>query len=236
MNEETNASSLEEFLENEIATIERSTRKTWIGGILFGLFLVGYLNFSLFMLHTFLDPKNAAILIVAQVEENAPAFLADTEQALRNKAPMLAEEVSVTFIKSIPKVRRMAQEQIALAHRELIPYLSWEFQMMLRTYIQENSLIIQEIAGEGDINAFADQFTRALLDQFAERLDESLAEEYGGRDLKFVRENLLFALESMNEYLTYLTKQDPKSLNHREILQRRILAVVTRRVIEGKPE
>ena len=236
MTDPTNSENLPEFLEDEIREIEKTTRKSWIGGAIFGIFLISYLTFAMFMLRTFLDPANAVLVIIDQVEQNAPEFLFQTEQALRHQAPLLAEEMSATFLAAIPKFRRMAQEQLAHAHRELIPYVSWEFQMMLRTYIKENSQIIEELVGEDDIEAFAQRFTDELIDQLGQRLDETLEEDFGGRNLAFVTDNLLLALKSMDEHLAFLVESNPTDLGHKELLQRRILAVLTRRVIEGAAE
>ncbi len=228
-----NPENLAEFLEQEIESLHRATRRTWIVGAVMGLILTGYLYLPLSMIKFFLNPQNAALMISTQVQENAPEFLFQTEQALRKKAPLLADEMNTTFLAAIPKIRVKAQEQIASVHRDMIPFISLEFQRMIGEYVEENSGVLAELAEEKDIDAFASRFTAELVEQLAARLNDTLEEEYGGRNLKFVNENLLTSIQTMDEHLTHLLDEDSANLDRREFLQKQILALITRRLIEG---
>jgi len=226
---------LAEFLKQEADSLDKVTRRTWIIGAMVGLFLIGYLYFALFMLQFFLNPKNAALMISTQVQENAPEFLFQTEQALRKKAPELAHEMSATFISSIPKLRFKAQEQIVTVYREMIPYLSLEFQRMIREYVAENSGLLRELVAEKDFDASASRFTAELVEQLGARLNETLEEDYGGRNLKYMNENLLTSIQAMDQHLAHLMEVDSAHLGRQELLQKQILALITRRLLEAVP-
>ncbi len=231
-----NNEDLAEFLTQETDSFNKAARKTWLAGVAVWLFLGGYLYFALFMLQFFLNPRNAALMISDQVQENAPEFIFQTEQALRREAPKMAHEMSATFLASIPKIRLEAQKQIASVHRDMIPFISVEFQRMIREYVEENSEILVELVEEEDIDAFASRFTAELVEQFGARLNDTLEEEYGGRNLQYVNENLLTAIQSMDKHLSYLLDVDSAHLDRPELLQKQILALITRRLIEGLPK
>lgn len=222
----------ETFLKEEISKIEKETKFIWGSGILLLVFVIGYL-FFLFQMTAFITkPENAAILVANSVKENLPEFINQTEQTLNHRAPIIARETSDTFLEMIPRLRETAEVQIDFTHKEMIPQLSWEFQQILSNYIRDHEKEIRAFAGKDSRGDFPQNFVDELMGQFGEYLDDEMAESYGGRDLEYLKENSLLALQSMNEFLVELKDSPPNSLERKERLQRKILATITRRLIE----
>lgn len=235
MSEENSSSSIDSFFESEISRLEKSNRNWTIGGILILLFITSYLTLLLVMARTFLDPRNAALLISAKVEENAPEFLFQSEQALRKKAPALAAQMSETFLAAIPEFRVAAQNQLELTHQQMIPHLSEEFQSIINTYVDDNREWLEALADGNDIDNFADTFTSDVMDRLGKSLEAELMENYEGRDYIYFQHNMLFALEAMNAHLEELIAADATEQDRRTVLQRRILSALTQRLIENMP-
>lgn len=220
----------ESFLLEEARRLRRSARITWIVGTAFALFLIGYLSAIFFMVRTFFDADNAALLIASTIRENAPQVIADTEVALASRAPFLARQMTLTFLEAIPQLRETAIAQIDLAHQEMIPTLSREFQDVIRLYIRDHAEELRAITATSSPDVFAEEFTSELMASLAVELEAALQEQYDGRDFGYFKENSLLALQAMSEHLDGLVAGDTR-MTRRERLQRRLLAAVTRRVI-----
>ncbi len=227
---------LNAFLEQETRRLQSSTRNTWIVGILFALFLLFYMSYVLKMISTILDAENAAFLITDHVKENTPKFLEETERALVMKAPELADEMSRVFIQTIPQLRKVAQDQIDTAIEEMIPFLSREYEEVLTSYIKSHGGELRELTAVESPQEFADNFTKGLVLLFGEELNKYLRKEYGGRDLNFFKENSVLSLQAMNEHLEELLAEELDGMDRYERLQRRLLAIITHRLIQTMPE
>ena len=234
MNENSEHQEIEKLLQEEVDRLNRSTRNNWIGGAIVSLFLLGYLSFLFVMVKTFLEPGNAAFLLSSQVEESVPEFLGDMEATLIARAPQIADNVSKPFIRAIPQLRKLAEEQLDFSHQEMIPHLSREFQNIITSYISDSSHVIKELVLDTQTEGFADAFTEDMMSSLSKLLEEAIIEHYEGRDYKYFKENSLNALQAMNEHLGVLLDQDVESMERKERLQRRILAAVVMRFLDYK--
>ena len=232
----TDSEKLDKFLREEVDRINRATRWIWIVGGFFAIIMIIYMSAILHMARTFLDPENAAWAIAEQMQSNTPQFLDQIEVSLKLKAPEIANHVTETFLKSVPELRRVAEDQINFTYEEMIPHLSVEFQNMIKAYIADNGEIIREFAQNHNNHEFADFFTEEMLSLLGEHLNETLYDDYSGRDFEYIQENCLYALLSMNEHLGQLLSDDPALMDRRELLQRRILAALTQRLLEASPQ
>ena len=100
------------------------------------------------MVKTFLEPDNAAYLLSSQIEESVPEFLGDMEATLIAQAPQIADNVSKQFIRAIPQLRKIAEEQLDFSHQEMIPHLSREFQNIITSYISDSSHVSKDPRGK----------------------------------------------------------------------------------------
>ena len=222
----------ETFVKEEIEKIEKETKFIWGSGVLIMVLVIGYL-FFLFQMTAFITkPENAAILVANSVKDNLPEFLDQTEQTLTHRAPIIARETSDTFLEMIPRLREAAETQIDFTHKEMIPQLSWEFQQILSNYIRDHEKEIRTFAAQDHRGDFPKNFVEELMGQFGQYLDQEMSEKYGGRDMDYLKENSLLALQAMNEFLVDLKETPSSGLERKERLQRKILATVTRRLIE----
>lgn len=222
------------FLEIEIARIKKRTRSTLIlAGILI-LVLIGYLSFVLTMAKTFTKPENAAFLVADNVRTNFPSFMETTETLLAERSVILAESLSERFLTTVPALRVEAQRQLELAHTEMVPHLSLEFQTILADYIAANEESIQLLAEQGSNQSLAESFVADVMQSFAHYLNESMIDHFDGRDLAFAPENSLFALQAMEAYLDELMLSDPSQLDRQQLLEKRILTAVVQRIAHAK--
>ncbi len=224
------------FLDDEIIRIQKTTRKTWIAGVLIGIFMILYMNFILTMTRTFFDAENAALLISSYVQESAPEFLDETEKALKIKAPVVANQLSQTFLKIIPELRETAEFHLDYAANEMIPYISWEFQNIITEYIESNSESLKLLAENTDSKLFTETFISEVLDLFAQRLEVTMKDQYDGRDYIFVKDNSVLAVQAMNEYLEDLIDTNIDKLDRKSRLERKILATLTNKMITRNSE
>jgi len=219
------------FLESETARMSKAARTTWIVGGIIIVFLFLYFSFILTMAKTFTEPENAAFLVADNVKTNFPSFMETTEALIAERSVYLAEDLSSTFIASVPTLREEAEAQMDLAHTEMIPFVSDEFQEMLTAYIMQHSAEIRILAEEGG-SEFTDEFVAGVMDEFGNYMNEQMEESFFGRDLNFVKDNTLIALQAMNAYLDELMALDPSEMNRIQALQKQLLATITRKVIE----
>lgn len=222
------------FLEIEIVRIKKRTQTTYIATAVILLFLIGYLSLILTMVKTFTQPENAAFLVADNVRANFPAFMDSTEELLAARSVSLAEGLSQRFLSTVPRLREEAQKQMDLTHTERIPLISEEFQEILTQYIRENEASIQLLAEQGSNQALAENFVNGVMQDFNEYLNEAMSEHFEGRDLGYMKEHSLFALQAMDQHLTELLESDPAELDRSQQLQKKILATIARRVIGGE--
>ena len=220
------------FLESETSRMNKATRTTWIAGGVILLFLIGYFSFILTMVKTFTEPENAAFLVADNVKTNFPSFIETTEAVLAERSVYLADDLSSTFLNSVPMLREEAQAQIDLSYTEMIPHVSGEFQLILTNYIEDHKSEIKVLAEQGDSEAFTEAFVAEVMNEFGAYMDDYRAESFDGRDLKFIQENTLVGLQAMNVYLGELMTMPADELTRIQSLQKNLLAAVTRRVIE----
>lgn len=228
---DTNDTNLADFLTAETKRVQRSTNRTWILGLAGSLFAIGYMTFIYVMARTFFDPLGAAYLVSDQIKTQAPIFLQEAEVALIMKAPDFADQVSQTFIKAVPELRALGQQQIDAAITEIIPQISLEFQSYIKAYFAANGDELKAFVQAHSSKEFADEFTRSILADFATELDQHLKDHYGNRDLVYFKDNTLLTLQSMDQHLSELLAKKPSELDRREQLQRQILAALTHRLI-----
>ncbi len=222
------------FLEIEIARIKKRTRNTLILASILILVLIGYLSFVLTMAKTFTKPENAAFLVADNVRANFPSFMETTETLLTERSIILAESLSARFLTTVPALRVEAQRQLELAHTEMVPHLSLEFQTILADYIAANEESIELLAEQGSSQSLAESFVADIMQSFVRYLDASMIDQFDGRDLAFAQENSLFALKAMETYLDELMLSDPSQLDRQQLLEKRILTAVAQRIAHAK--
>ncbi len=237
MKEESTEQSLENFLREEVVFINRSNQQTfWLGGI-FAIALIVYMYLILRMVQEITDPELITNYITAQVEEQTPIIIGDIERELKRQAPLIADSISQSFVKSVPELRRLAESQIDLCAQEMIPHLSRELQEVVRSFIEENSEEFRQFvnAHKNDEN-FAASFTADLARELGEALDNELRNnsEYDFASFKY---NILNGLVAINSHLEDLTVERPEQLPHRLQLQRKIIAAMIKKLttVEESP-
>jgi len=217
------------FLESETARMQKAARSTWIvGGVIIAA-LVLYFSFIMTMVKTFIEPENAAFLVADSVKSNFPSFMETTEELMAERSIYLAEDLSSAFLSAVPKLREEAEAQLDLAHTEMVPYLSKEFQSILTSYIRDHEEEIRLLAQQDENSALNEAFVAEVMDQFAAYMNTKMNENTG-RDLYFIKENTLLALQAMNAYLDELLITDPAQLNRIQSLQKKLLATITRKL------
>lgn len=224
---------MELFIREEILTIKRDAKQTYWVGLIFAVALAVYMGVILKMVREFTDPTLIAQNLSYHIEQFVPKLLAEAEEQLISQAPVMAASVSDTFVETVPKMRTFAEEQIATVHKDFIPYLSLEFQDIIRAYFADNSDELKAFADlhKGDPEAAANAFAATMLDELAIELGERLEIEADGRDANYFKRNLLYSLESIDAHLATLS-ENPQSLDHRHQLQRKIIAALVQRLTD----
>lgn len=224
---------MEYFIREEILTIKRDAKQTYWVGLIFAIALAVYLGVILRMVREFTDPTLIAQNLSYHIEQSVPKVLAEAEERLISQAPVMAASVSDTFVQTVPKMRVFAEEQVSTVHKEFIPYLSLEFQDIIRAYFADNAAELRAFANthRGDPEAAANAFAASMLDELAEKLGERLEIEADGRDAHYFKHNLLYSLESIDTHLATLL-QEPSTLDHRYQLQRKIIAALVQRLTD----
>ena len=225
--------ALKDFLISETESLNKKTKTTFIIGVIFIAVIISYMSFILWMVSTLLEPQNAAIMITQQVDANLPKFYLEAERALSLKAPVLANQMSEVFLNTIPELRKSAENQIELTFKEIVPYVSRQFEDMITDYIILNADSLRALAEESTIDEFIDHLTNVLITQFSESMGREIESQYGNRNLVYFRENSLLTLETMNTHLENLLHADISTMDRRHQLQRRILADITQKLISS---
>lgn len=220
------------FITEETARMKKAARTTWIAGGIILLVLLGYFSFILTMVKTFTKPENAAYLVADSVKTNFPSFMETTEELLAERSIYLANDISGTFIESIPQLREEAEVQIEYAHTDMIPHVSKEFQTILVDYIRDNEEEIRLLAEHDTGAGFNEAFIDELMGLFSAHMNDYMEQNFDGRNLAFIQENTLIGLQSMNTYLDELIAMPAEEMSRIQTLQKQLLASVTRRVIE----
>lgn len=226
---------MEVFIREEILTIKRDTRQTYWVGLIFAVALAVYMGVILKMVREFTDPTLIAQNLSFHIERYVPELLKEAETQLIAQAPVMADNVSNTFIETVPKLRVFAEEQIKTVQADFIPYLSSEFQDIIRSYFVDNGAELEAFAVEHKDNpeAAANMFVAAMLDELAVELGNRLEIEADGRDANYFKHNLLYSLESIDAHLEQLTG-DSAVMDHRHQLQRKIIAALVQRLTDHK--
>lgn len=184
------------------------------------------------MVKAFTKPENAAFLVADSVKSNFPSFIETTEELLAERSIYLANDLSSTFLQSVPQLREEAQAQIEYAYTDMVPHVSREFQTILDDYIRENEEEIRLLAEQDTSEGFTEAFVAELMDLFTFYMNGYMKENFDGRDLQFVQENTLIGMQTMNTYLDELMAMTPDEMSRIQSLQKDLLTTVTRRVIE----
>ena len=225
-----------EFIASETKRMQKATKTTWIVGVVVVVFLSGYFSFILTMVRTFLEPEVAAIMVARNVKSNFPTYMEEAENMLAAQSVVMAEEMSDTIISVFPDIRIQAQAHLERTHKDIIPYMSHEFQGVIADYIRANREKIEMVASNNHSPEFTQMFVDDIMNQFGVLLNQAMAEEFDGKDLKYFLENSLMAMETMSDYLDLLIETDPENMSRTMKLHKQLLATITKRAIEGTAE
>lgn len=221
------------FVEEQANKARRGVTTTYLLGIVAAVIIGGYLSFILYMEQTFLNPQNLAYLIRLEAEAGMPQLIRDTEDAIVEKARSGAQSLSDEFIELVPRINAAGKEQIDIAHKEQIPFLSDEFSLIVEEYINLNGEELATFAEAHSSQEFANHFTKEMMAELHRQLDARMAEEYGGRGVAYFKENIMDAIVAMDYTVSDLLTKDPNDMNRRERLQRRLLARLVTSAIEA---
>ncbi|MEM9227184.1 MAG: hypothetical protein AAGA45_04370, partial [Verrucomicrobiota bacterium] len=188
--------------------------------------------FILYMIQFTMEPKNLAIFIGNQIEDNGPQMIRNAETAMSDRAVDVAEGFSDRFIALVPEIAEAGREQITLLHTDLLPYISDEFSFMVTEYIDMNADELKAFAEANSSEDFALYFTESMMEELTEQLDARMLQNYG-KGLEYMDVNILDSLRSINMTVSHLADAKPGELNEREQLQRKILARLVNSVVEA---
>lgn len=218
------AEALKQFLREETSRTRRGVTVTYTIGICVGALLTFYMFFIINSFKATLDADQIAEIIATEVEYYVPEFVREVETDLAAQAEPLADSLSQEFLALVPQFAAEGKAQIDRTHEEMIPFLSEEFSAIVSDYIDANGAALQALAEDHSNEEFASYFTEAMLEELEIQLNRHLQDSYEGRDLSYFQENLTLGLQAMDAKLTELLEADPKDLDRRELLQRKLLA------------
>ncbi|MGF1451013.1 MAG: hypothetical protein ACFB21_02930 [Opitutales bacterium] len=213
------------FLQDEIKKAKRGVTMTYSFGLIVCLILGGYMAWALYNLNqTVLDPEQLAMFIGDSAEEQVPGLVSELENYLIDTADDQAEELSNRFLELAPQIFAAARNQIDATYQEDLPLISAEFSTIIREYLRENEEALKAFAEANSNEEFAEFFISELMAELETQLNAWMAEEFEGRDLSYVQENIRLAMMAMNEKLEELIEKPVEELTRQERMQRRILA------------
>ncbi|GHB99185.1 hypothetical protein [Cerasicoccus arenae] len=224
-----------DFMREEIARTRKGVGHTYLFGIIAAVLVAGYMAFILSMVKQATDGEFLAIAVRQQVEQAVPDMIHSGEMTLAKNASISANKVSNRFKQLVPKFAATGKEKIDMSYQDQIPYLSEEFNDMVRLYIKSNEVELREFANQHDSQEFAEEFTRQMMAEFALQIDIRMKDATGGNGLNYFNENLLQSLVAMDTTLGELLNKPEDQLTQRERLQRRILARMVLHITSHTP-
>lgn len=225
-----------DFMRAEISRTRNGVGQTYLYGTIAAVLVAAYMTFILVMVKEATNGTFLAAAVRVQVEEAVPEMIRSGEFALADKAKLTANRVSNEFKRLVPRFIETGKEKIDMAYEDQIPYLSEEFQDMVKSYIQSHRTELAEFADQHDSEEFAEEFTRQMMAEFALQIDARMKEATGGDGLAYFNENLLQSLVAMDTTLDELVNTPEADLSQRQRLQRRILARMVLHVTAHMPE
>jgi hypothetical protein len=221
-----------DFLKQQIISNRKSTKVTWLVGIIAALLVVCYMSGLLYLVRGILEPATGARMIVQAVEGNIPAYERDLEQLLKDQAVPMADTFSKTATAYLPKLRKQAEEQIDLTYQQWLPLLREEIRSTVHAYVIEHKEELQFIYATQKEEGFAKVFVEQLSDQITADLNNRLCAEQPGHDLAYVKAASLNYLQDVNINLANLMKMKPEQMSRSERLQRRVIVSWTAAIDE----
>lgn len=225
-----------DFMRAEIGRTRKGVGRTYLLGALAALLIGGYMAFILSMVREATNGQFLAIAVRNQVETALPGMIQSSEQALGDKASVLANGLSRRFLRLVPELAAAGRAQIDASYQDQIPYLSDEFSAIVRDYIQENHVALETFADQHTGEEFAREFTRQIMAEFARQLDTRIRDHNGEDGLVYFHDSVLTGLVAMDSKLDELLARPTDELTQRERLQRRILAHLVLAVTREKPQ
>lgn len=233
MNEtKTDTMELRNFLKQQITANKKSTKVTWLVGIVLALIVVCYMSGLLYLVRGILVPATAARMIAQSIEGNIPAMMSDLETSIKGQAAPLADTCSKKAMAYLPKLREEAEYQIDLTYQQWLPLLREEIRSTVHAYVVEHKDELKEIYATQKEPGFAKAFVDDMADKLVSDLNSRLCAEQSGHDLNYVRKASLNYLMDINVQLSNLIKMKASEMTRSERLQRRMIVSWTHVVDE----
>ena len=221
------------FVKEQIVGNARATRRTWLAGVGFVLFLAVYLSGVLWLVHGMLEPAIAARTIARNVEADMPGFMSEMENALRQEADPLAAEVCKAIVDAMPRARAEAEAQIDRAYLDHLPMLRDAVAATIREYAAAHQTELREAVSAHKEKDFARIFADHITQEVARDLDRELAAVQPGASLNYIHMAALDAIRDMNARLAALASKKSVELTRSERLQRRLIVSLAQAVDEA---
>ncbi len=200
---------LEKKINETISHRRTMTRVVLIGGILFALFIAGYLSFFHSLVLDVLEPKNLMSLLGGEARDMLPRAKLEFQNNLKAMAPRLAKEARLLAMQRIPEVRVLLEKEFINSANQYIGQLENEVDSIVRQGIDKHrDQYAKFIAAPDDPKAeeeFRDAI-RAILDGY---LNDPL--------LKSDLESYTKVLNGLRDKLIHL--RDSKELTEQERIE-----------------
>lgn len=225
--------TLSALVHDETRALEKSALRTYIVSALLAVVLFGYLGFIYSSFKEMLEPEELSSILINEAQSMIDQAIDTYEKEVADAAPKLAEYLNDRIMNDlIPSVGEIARGQIDQTHQQWIPSLGEEFASYFATYFASNEEALRQIA-DLEEDRMAEAFVAEIMREWNVQWDSALREIHPeNKGLAYFREGFDTTLGAMDLTLTKLIESDLDSLDHRERLQRRILAQLVHRFIE----
>jgi hypothetical protein len=189
-------------------------------GLLGAYFYYGYNQFS-----EFTEPERIAAAVQTLVDDNIPTMRKSAETEIVKSAPVLAEKLSVQLREYIPTARGKLEDYIVAQMKDTLAQGSTHTSERIAGFLRANRDKLR--AGAKELAT-----SPALAESSINDLETALEKEIG-TDIKVEANELMVALNSLNDKLHKLSK--PNDLNKTEFLERRLFQIARRLQMEQVP-
>jgi len=222
-----------DYLNEQIAFLKRSTRNNYLIGGALCLVVVAYAVFATFAIAKITNSNDLSDLVLYSTSKNAPALIDSLEKNLAIQAPAVAESLSVSLQEAIPHMRIQAQIAMQELIEKAFDSTATNLTEITSTYLETHEFTLRN--QDESVKDYSERVAELLANDFAENLNMHLSQTLGS-DLDSVNLSTETVLSFLNHHLSKLATTPEPQLTRTQQLERFLLGYIIKNYLPEAEE